>query len=284
MVAEHQPILVVVEREAFGDGLDGVGQPLLALRQGGLLGRLARGDLAPGADHLERIAVLVLDQVLLVAHPAIDAVGLAEAVLGDVAAFFEQLGLPRLDLGEILGMDARAPEVRILQILVGLVAQHPLDVVADEGRRIGAAGLEAVDHRRGAMKQQVEARPRRVLGLLGLLARGDIAPGADDLDRLAVVAAQQILLVADPDVIAVALAEAVLGGVSALLEQLRLLGLDRGKILGMDVAAPEIGVLKIFLGAIAEQALDVLADEGRRVVAARLEAVDYRRRAFEQGR
>ena len=36
--------------------------------------------------------------------------------------------------------------------------------------------------------------------------------------------------------------------------------------------------------AIADQTLDILADEGRRVVAARLEAVDYRRRGFEQKR
>jgi len=92
------------------------------------------------------------------------------------------------------------------------------------------------------------------------------------------------LLVADPDIVAVALAEAVLGGVAALLEELRLLGLDQGEILGMDVVAPEIGVLQIFLRAIAEQALDVLADEGRRIIAARLEAVDHGGRGFEQCR
>jgi len=221
---------------------------------------------------------------LLVADPAIDAVGFAEAVLGDVPAVLEQLGLPRLDSGQVLGMDARAPKVRILQILVGSVAQHPLDVVADESRRVGAAGLEAVDHGRGAVEQQIEARPGRVLSLLGLLARTDIAPGAHDLDRLAVVAAQQILLVADPDIVAVALAEAVLGGVPSLLEQLRLLGLDQGEILRVNVVAPEIGVLKIFLRAIAEQPLDILADEGWRIVAARLEAVDHGGRGLEQGR
>jgi len=70
------------------------------------------------------------------------------------------------------------------------------------------------------------------------------------------------LIVADPDVIAIPLAEAVFGGVAALLEQLALLGLDRGQILRVNVAPPEIGVLQIFLGAVAEQALDILADEG----------------------
>lgn len=63
---------------------------------------------------------------------------------------------------------------------------------------------------------------------------------------------QQILLVAHPDVIAVALAEAVLGGVAALVEELRLLGLDQTEVLGMDIVAPEIGVLQIFFGAIAQ--------------------------------
>ena len=50
----------------------------------------------------------------------------------------------------------------------------------------------------------------------------------------------------------------------------------------MDARAPEVGVLEIFVGAVAEQALDVLADEGRRIVAACLEAVDDRGRAFEK--
>ncbi len=181
-------------------------------------------------------------------------------------------------------MHARAPEVRVLQIFVGLVAEHALDVLADEGGRVGAACLEAVDYGGCAMQQEIEARPRGVLGLLGLLAGADVAPGADDLDRLTVVAAQQILLVAHPDVIAVALAEAVLRSVAALLEELALLGLDRSEILRVHIAAPEIGVLEILLRAIAEQALDVLADEGRGVVVLRLEAVDHRRRAFEQSR
>ena len=64
---------------------------------------------------------------------------------------------------------------------------------------------------------------------------------------------------------------------------LLLLGLDRGQILRVNVAPPEIGVLQIFLGAVAEQALDILADEGGGVIVLGLEAVNYRRRAFEQG-
>jgi hypothetical protein len=168
--------------------------------------------------------------------------------------------------------------------LVWLVAEHALDIVADEGRRVVSAGLEAVNHRRRAMEQEIEAGARGILGLLGLLARRDVAPGAYDLGGLAVIAAQQILLVADPDIVAVLPAEPVFGGVTAFLEQPRLLGFDGGEILRMDVVAPEIGMLEIFFRAIAEQPLDVLADEARRVVAARFEAIDHSRRALQQDR
>jgi hypothetical protein len=84
----------------------------------------------------------------------------------------------------------------------------------------------------------------------------------------------QMLLVADPAIAAVLLAEAIFGGVLALLEKDRLFSLHALDVVGMDARTPEVGVLQIFVGAIAEQAFDVLADEGRRVIAGRLEAVD----------
>ena len=115
VVAEDEAVLRVVEGEPFRDRFDGVGQALLARLQGGLLGRLARGDLAPGANHFHRLTVMVADQMLLIAHPAIGAVLLAEAILGDMAAVLEQLGLLGLDGGKVLGMDAGAPEVGILR-------------------------------------------------------------------------------------------------------------------------------------------------------------------------
>jgi hypothetical protein len=49
--------------------------------------------------------------MLLVAHPAIEAVSLEEAIFGDVTVGLEELGLRLLDLGEIVRVDARAPEV-----------------------------------------------------------------------------------------------------------------------------------------------------------------------------
>ena len=56
-----------------------------------------------------------------------------------------------------------------------------------------------------------------------------------------------------------------------LLEYLHLLGFHLRKILGV----PEVRILEVFVRAIAKQTLDVLADEARRVVAARLEAIDH---------
>ena len=89
-VADDQPVLGVVERKALRDGFDRVGQALLALAEGDL-GLVAGGDVAPGADHLDRLAVLVADQVLLVVDPAIGAVLAPEPVLDRVATLLEQL-------------------------------------------------------------------------------------------------------------------------------------------------------------------------------------------------
>jgi hypothetical protein len=52
----------------------------------------------------------------------------------------------------------------------------------------------------------------------------------------------------------------------------------------MYVVAPKIGVFQIFLGAVAEQPLDVLADEGRSVIVLGLERVDHGRRALQERR
>ena len=62
---------------------------------------------------------MVADQLLLVAHPAIGAVFFAKAVLRNVRALFEQLGLLGFDRREILRVDAGPPEIGIFQIFVG---------------------------------------------------------------------------------------------------------------------------------------------------------------------
>jgi hypothetical protein len=61
-----------------------------------------------------------------------------------------------------------------------------------------------------------------------------------------------MLLVPDPAIGAVLLGEAIFGSVLALLEQDRLLSLHALDVVGMDACAPEVGVLQIFVGAIAE--------------------------------
>ena len=57
--------------------------------------------------------------MLLVAHPAIGAVLLAEPVFVRMRPGLEQLRLFGLDLGNIVGMDVGAPERRVLQIFLG---------------------------------------------------------------------------------------------------------------------------------------------------------------------
>ena len=66
------------------------------------------------------------------------------------------------------------------------------------------------------------------------------------------------------------------------LEEYVHLGLDTRKVVRMHALAPEIRIVEIFAGGIAEQPRDVVADEGRREIAPGLEAVDHRRRGIEQ--
>ena len=85
--------------------------------------------------------------MLLVVHPAIRAVLLAEAIFDDVFAGLEQHVHLGFDARQILRVHPLAPEIRVLEIFGCGVAEQPRDVFADEGRREIALGLEAVDHR-----------------------------------------------------------------------------------------------------------------------------------------
>jgi hypothetical protein len=91
-----------------------------------------------------------------------------------------------------------------------------------------------------------------------------------------------MLLVVDPTIRAVLLAEAIFDDVLAGLEQLVHLGFDARQILRMHPLAPEIRVFEIFGRGITEQPRNVLADKGRREIALGLEAVDHRGRGIEQ--
>ena len=107
-------------------------------------------------------------------------------------------------------MHPAAPEIGVLQVFAWLVPEHGLDVLADEGRREIARRLVAVDDRRRGRQQAHEAVLRGDQGFAELLARRDVVPRADDLDRIARRIADQLQLVADPAIAAVLLAESVL--------------------------------------------------------------------------
>ena len=128
--------------------------------------------MAPGADNFRRLAGRVADEMLLVIHPAISAVLAPERVFERLLAGLEELADLRLDAGEILGMDMITPEIRIAEILGGLIAEQARDVLADEDRREIVPRLEAVDDRGRGFEQTPE--PRIGSGL-GLGARGEAA-------------------------------------------------------------------------------------------------------------
>ncbi len=75
--------------------------------------------------------------------------------------------------------------------------------------RVIVLGLEGIDHRRRGLEQEREPLARLLLGGLGGDARGDVAPRADDLGRLAVVVADEMLVVVHPAIGAVLAAEAI---------------------------------------------------------------------------
>src|SRR5262249_5765924 len=103
----------------------------------------ARGDIDPGSDHVDRLAFTVADQAPLVADPTVAAVLLEEPILDRVPAMLEQLAELGFDSRQIVGMDAAAPEIRALQIFLGLIAQHVLEICAHELRREVPGRLEA---------------------------------------------------------------------------------------------------------------------------------------------
>src|SRR5262245_58669840 len=142
------------------------------------LGVSLRRDIAPGTDHLDRLAVLVADQMPFVVDPAVNPVSLEEAVFDSMATLLEQLVELSLHPGELVGMHATAPEVGALEIVVGLVSQQVLHIVADEGRSEVAARLETIDNRGGGHEHVNEAILRCDKSFTDMLAGSDVAPGA----------------------------------------------------------------------------------------------------------
>src|SRR5882672_2278786 len=127
-------------------------------------------------------------------------------------------------------MEATLPEIRTVQIFLSVISEQILHVLAYEGRRVVASCLEAVDHRRRAGEQVLDAIPSRRHCFLRSLAFGDVAPRANHLDRLTLPVPDQSLFVVYPVVAAVLLEESVLDRVRTFLVQVSRLGLHRREI------------------------------------------------------
>src|SRR6516164_7232138 len=116
------------------------------------------------SNDLGRLPLLVAHEVLLVIDPTIGAILAAEAVFDRLLALLEQIADLGLDAREVVGMHAHTPEIRIVEILAGQIAEQAPDVVADEGRREIVLSLEAVDHGRGSAEQARKLYLYRGLG------------------------------------------------------------------------------------------------------------------------
>src|SRR5262245_15130427 len=147
---------------------------------------LALADVAPGADHLDRLALFVTDQSLGVVDPAIGAVLFAEAILHRVPAVLVQIDGLGFRRREVVGMHATPPEIRILQVIRCFVTQPISDVLTDESRGEISRRPVAVYHRGRTGQQLSETSMRGGFRFLRRLACRDVAPGADDLRRLTV--------------------------------------------------------------------------------------------------
>src|SRR5262249_14232597 len=152
----------------------------------------------------------------------------------------------------VLGVDTTFPKIRTVEVFLTAVPEQLLNVLADERRRVVAGGLEAVDHRRRAGEQVLDARPGRGHFRLCSLALSDVAPRANHLHRLPFFVPNESLLVVDPAVAAVLLAELILDRMRTFLEQVDRLGLHRGELVRVHPTAPKIRVLEVFLRFVAQ--------------------------------
>src|SRR6266478_4966170 len=114
---------------------------------------LALAYVAPRADHFGGLTLFVPDQSLRVVHPAVGAVLLEESVLDRVAALPEQLDGFGLHCGEVVRVHAASPEIGVLQVLAGVIAEPVADVLTYERRREISRCPVAVDHRGRAGEQ-----------------------------------------------------------------------------------------------------------------------------------
>src|SRR5215470_2803535 len=243
---------------------------------------LARSDVTPGPDHLNRIASRIAKDLQFVADPTIASIFLTEPIFIAQAAFLEQARISPHNARAVLWVDATLPEIGAVDVFLTVVSEQILHILADEGWRIVACRLEAVDDRRRAGEQVLDALTCRRHCRLCLLTLSDIAPRPNDFDRLTIFVANQALLIVNPARAAILLEKSVFYCVVTLFEQLRRLGFGSGEILGVHATPPEIGIFQIFMRFVTKPVGEVFTDEGRRKISRRLVAVDHRRGRRQQ--
>src|SRR5262245_40754405 len=127
-------------------------------------------DVAPRANDLHRLALFIAYKSLLIVDPAVASVLPEKTIFDRVRALLEQVDGLSFYRGQIIGMHAAAPEIRIFQVFAGFVTQSLLDVLADECRREIPGRLVAIDHGRCRRQQTADAVLRKDQGFADLFA------------------------------------------------------------------------------------------------------------------
>src|SRR5215467_5010507 len=166
---------------------------------------LARSDVTPGPDHLNRIATRIAQDLQFVADPTIASIFLTEPIFIAQAALLEQARISPHNARAVLGVDATLPEIGTIEVFVTVVSEQILHILADEGWRIVVCCPEAIDDCRRAGEQVLDALPGRCHCRLSLLTLSDITPRPDHFDRLTIFVANQTLLIVDPTIAAILL-------------------------------------------------------------------------------
>src|SRR5215468_10104506 len=111
-----------------------------------VFGLLPLAYIAPGANHLCRLTLVITDQLLRVVDPAVASVLPEKSVLDGMTAFLEQLDRLGLHSDEFIGVHASAPKIRVLQVFLRIIPKPVLDVFADESWREVSGRSVAVNH------------------------------------------------------------------------------------------------------------------------------------------
>ena len=244
-------------------------EPLRA--QAAALGLAALGDVLADADHAADGAVGVA------ARARVEQDEHRASVLGDE----RELEVRRLDALE-REIEDLAHGVLVLgrEVLAEAAAEHLVLGVA--GELLGAAvplvhavvDVLAEDRRVRRLDQLAEVGCRGFGRVLGEASVVDVDPRADQFVRLPVLVACEDERIAHPAVAAVGMAEPVVVAHAAPREDVGDLLQHALEVGGMHAVDPERRRLEERRRGVAEQRLDVAADEGRAVVAAQLAGVD----------